>query len=79
MKVDDIVELDSLNEDHDMSEKRVSRVFNKVGVQLSSLFEGVTSNIENQFSYLKDTFTPAENISALVEDIVEYISGGVHK
>ncbi len=79
VEIDDSVESDSLNEDLDMSEKRVSRVFNKVGHQLSSLFEGVTSNVENQFGYLKDTFTPAENISALVGDIVEYISGGVNK
>lgn len=79
VKVDDSIKSESLNEDLDMSEKRISRVFNKVGLQLSSLFEGVTSNIENQFGYLRDTFTPAENISALVEDIVEYISGDVDK
>ena len=70
---------DSSDEELDVSEKRVSRVFNKVGIQFSSLFEGVSSNIENQFGYLKDTFKPGENISALVEDIVEYISGGVDK
>lgn len=73
------VEADSSDEEFDVSEKRVSRVFNKVGIQFSSLFEGVSSNIENQFGYLKDTFKPGENISALVEDIVEYISGGVDK
>lgn len=68
-----------LDEDLDVNEKRVSRVLNKVGIQFSSLFGGVSSNVENQLDYLKDTYKPAENISDLVEDIVEYISGGVDK
>lgn len=73
------IEADSSNDELNIIEKRASRVLNKVVIQFSSLFEGVSSNIENQFSYLKDTFKPAENISTLVEDIVEYISGGVDK
>lgn len=79
LQVDVIAEDVPLDEDLDVNEKRVSRVLNKVGIQLSSLFGGVSSNIENQLDYLKDTYKPAENISALVEDIVEYISGGVDK
>lgn len=65
------------NEDLDVDKERNSRVQSKVGLQFSLIFEGVSSNIEKQFYYLKETFNPIANISALIEDIVEYISGGV--
>lgn len=69
----------NVEEDSDATQKRVPREVNKVETQLSSLFEGVSSNIEDRYDYLYDTYDPAKNISALVEDIVEYVSGGADR
>lgn len=61
------------------NEERVSRVLNKVEIHISSAFTSVSKNIEDQITYLKNTYKPADNIAALVEDIVEFLSGGVDK
>lgn len=61
----------------DESEEKVPHVLSKVAAQVSSTFSSVSSNIEEQLDYLKNTYKPAENISVLVADIVEFLSGGV--
>lgn len=63
----------------DFNEERSSRVLSKVGDRLSVTFEGVLSNIDNQFQYMKGTYTPGRNIVDLFEDIVEFLSEGVEK
>lgn len=61
------------------SERRVSRVVNKIENQLPIPFMGVFLNIEEQIEYLKITYKPANNLVVLFEDIVEFLSGGVEK
>ena len=63
----------------DKSDKRESRILNKLDAQLSIAFSGVSSNIEHQVSYLKNAYNPVDNIFNLFEDIVEFLSGGVKK
>lgn len=58
-------------------EERTSRVLNKITTQVPLAFNQVFSNIGNQVDYLKSTYKPAQNISEIVEDIVEFFSGGV--
>lgn len=60
-------------------EDRSSRVLDKIGERLSVTFDGVLSNIDDQFQYMKDTYTPAGNIVALYEYFVEFLSEGVKK
>lgn len=73
---DESVDRDEVNT---VGEKRVLRVKNKVGSQLSSIYKGVSSNVEDCYDCLYHSYDPGANISALVEDIVEYMSGGVDR
>lgn len=61
----------------EQTEKRVSRIVNKVDDQFSVAFSGVSTNVKDQLAYLKDTYTPGDNISNLFNKIVEFLSGGV--
>lgn len=60
-------------------EERFTRVLAKIGDQLSVTFDGVLSNVEEQFQYIQHTYTPWDNLVVLFEDIVEFLSEGVKK
>lgn len=60
-------------------EERSSRVFSKIGERLSVAVEGVLSNIDGQFQYMKGAYTPGRNIVDLFDDILEFLSEGVKK
>ena len=60
-------------------EERSSRVFCKIGERLPVAVEGALSNIDDQFQYMKGTYTLGRNIVDLFEDIVEFLSEGVEK
>lgn len=55
---------------------RSSRVLENVRAGIPPAFDTVFSNAREQFLYLRETYTPIENISALIDRIMEFLSGG---
>lgn len=52
-----------------------SRVLHNL-YRLPRAFAGVFSNLGQQVSYLWESYTPADNVAHLIEDVSEFLSGG---
>ena len=59
--------------------ERASRVAKKIGDQFSYVFREAASNVENEFTYLKDRFDPVGGFNRMIDTVVQFVSGGNEK